>query len=183
MLLSMHSFAYLNPKSIIKKGTKIIYDVNYNGVQYSLTVAVTKMENGFSFDWSTNKPFNKKGSVNILKDATQNTNTIFNFFSVEKIDLVDQTSILISNKMYENWKDNSSMEIFLDKDKNVKSIFGNGYNHTQNFEYNNSNSNEFECRTVIDKNGYSITYVNNAAFPIIVEMNLDWSIKLRKIID
>lgn len=183
ILSYMTSSAYLNPISLIKNGTKIIYDVSNDGAQYLLTITVTKIGNGFSFDWYTSKPLNKKGSVNILKNATENTNAIFNFFEVEKAELINQTSILISNKMFENWKNNSSMEIFLDESKNIKSIFGNGYNHTQNFEYKNNNSNELDCRTVSDKDGYSITYLNDATFPIIVEMHLDWSIKLSKIIE
>ena len=183
MLICINSFAYLNPKSIIKKGTKIIYDVSYNGSQCSLEITITEMDNSFTFDWNTSKPLNKKGSVMIQKNATQNSNTLFDFFTEEKAELIDQTSILISNKMFVNWQANSSMEIYLDKQKNSKSIFGNGYNHTQNIEYKNNNSNELDCRTVSDKDGYSITYLNDVNFPIIVEMHLDWSIKLRKIIN
>lgn len=183
MLMHISSFAYLNPKSIIKKGTKIIYDVSYNGMQYSLDITIQEVENKFSFEWNTSKPLNKNGNIIIQKNATQNATTLFNFFTEDKAELVDQTSILISNKMFQNWQKNSSMEIYLDNEKNKKSIFGNGYDHTQNFQYKNDNSNEFNCRTVSDIDGYSITYLNDAEFPIIVEMHLDWSIKLRRIIN
>ena len=181
MMFRFSSFAFLNPNFIIKEGTKIIYDVSYNGLQYTLTITIKELEETFSFDWITSKPMNKKGTVTIQKNATLNSNTLFNFFSEEKVELVDQTSILIRNKMFQNWQENSSMEIYLDKEKSNKSLFGNGYNHTQNFEYKNNNSNEFDCRTVTDKDGYSITYINDYTFPIIVEMHLDWILKLKKI--
>ena len=126
----------------------------------------------------------RKQKINlVLNGIPANASTLFNFFTEDKAELVDQTSILISNKMFQNWQKNSSMEIYLDNEKNKKSIFGNGYDHTQNFQYKNDNSNEFNCRTVSDIDGYSITYLNDAEFPIIVEMHLDWSIKLRRIIN
>ena len=82
MLMHISSFAYLNPKSIIKKGTKIIYDVSYNGMQYSLDITIQEVENKFSFEWNTSKPLNKNGIINIQKNATQNATTLFNFFTV-----------------------------------------------------------------------------------------------------
>ncbi|MFN8283686.1 MAG: hypothetical protein U0U67_10755 [Chitinophagales bacterium] len=183
LLFFAMSFRYINPNSFFKKDTQFIYDVNHNGLQYALTLKITKVNDGFSFDWQTDKPLNKKGSVSIHDSAMQNANAIFSSFNQDKVELTNQTSIVISDKMFESWKGSSSMEIAPDATKSIKSIFGNGYNHTQNFEYKNNNSNELECRTVSDKDGYSITYLNDANFPIIVEMNLDWSIKLRKIVD
>ena len=85
--------------------------------------------------------------------------------------------------MFEELKNDGSMEIVTDKKKNVKTIFGNPYQHTQSYGYKNNYTNEFQCRTVSDGGDYQITYVDDADFPLIVELNLDWSLKLKNIED
>ena len=73
------------------------------------------------------------------------------------------------------------MEVITDKKSNEKMVFGDPYNHTQTFGFNNDFSNEFDCRTVSNSDNYQITYVNDPDFPLIIEMNVGWSIKLRNI--
>lgn len=170
-----------NPKDIIKKGTKLVYDVQYFGNNYEIIVVVKDNNDDYNFDWYMSAPANGKGTLNLSKDAIDNATGIFSYFTNGEINLADQCCIMLSRKMYDTFKNNGSMEIYTDKKNNVKTIFGNPYTHTQNVGYKNDFSNEFECKTINDGGDYQITYVNDQNFPLIVEMKLDWSLKLKNI--
>ena len=181
VVLFSAAFASSNPKEIIKIGTKLVYDVNYYGSNYEITVTVKDNTDDYHFDWYMSAPATQKGTLNLSKDAIENATGIFSYFTNGEINLADQCCIVLSRKMYDAFKGNGSMEINTDKKKNILTIFGNPYDHTQNFGYKNDFSNEFDCRTVNDGGDYQITYVNDANFPLIVEMKLDWSLKLKNI--
>ncbi len=169
------------PKEIIKKGTKLVYDVNYLGTNFEFTVTVKDNSNNYSFDWHMSAPANRSGTLNFTKDEIDNATEIFNYFTNENIIITNQCFIVLSRKMYDAFKGNGSMEIYTDKKNNILTVFGNPYEHTQSFGYKNDLSYEFNCRTVSDGNDYQITYVNDSDFPLIVEMKLDWTLKLKNI--
>ena len=183
MIFYASSQATLNPNAIIKKGTKLIYDVNYLGTNYEVTVTVKDDTKDYIFDWHMSEPANKSGTLNFKKEDIENATGIFNYFTNDNINLDNQCCIILSRKMYDNFNDNGSMKIITDKKNNMSSIFGKAYNHTQNFGYKNDFSNEFNCITVNDGKDYEITYVNDKNFPLIIEMRLDWSLKLKNIED
>lgn len=135
----------------------------------------------YVFDWRMNGPTQTIGSMNLTKDAIENATGIFNYFTANGVNPADQCCIILSRKMYDTFKANGSMEIYTDKKNGVRTIFGNAIVHTQSFGYNNNYSNEFECNTVNDGGDYQITYVNDPSFPLIVELKLDWSLKLKNI--
>lgn len=60
-------------------------------------------------------------------------------------------------------------------------MFGNPVALTQTIGYNTNFSNELDCKTVNNGDNYQITYLNDADFPLIVELQLDWYMKLRTI--
>ena len=62
VVLFSATFAASNPKDIIKKGTNLVYDVNYYGTNYEFTVTVKDNSNEYSFDWYMSAPINKKGT-------------------------------------------------------------------------------------------------------------------------
>lgn len=174
--------AAVNPKDIIKKGTKIVYDVNYFGSTYQFIITVNTI-NDNDFDWEMSAPINKNGNLIISDNAIKNADRLYNYFTNGKVKLDSQTCIRMSEKMFDEFKNKKSMKICIDKSNTTFTNFGNPYQHSQTFGYNNNYSKEFDCITVSDKNGYEITYVNNADFPLIIEMKLDWSIRLNEIIN
>lgn len=172
-----------NPKDVIRLGSKLIYDVNFEGASYEVTVIVKNNNENYTFEWFMSKPANGKGTIQLSKAAIENASGILSHFTNGDISLDDQCCIFLSKKMFEELKNDGSMEIVTDKKKNVKTIFGNPYQHTQSYGYKNNYTNEFQCRTVSDGGDYQITYVDDADFPLIVELNLDWSLKLKNIED
>ncbi|MBK9327897.1 MAG: hypothetical protein IPM95_01005 [Sphingobacteriales bacterium] len=181
VVLSSTTSAYISPKQILRKGTKLVYDVNYSGTQYECTVTMNEESDSYNFDWKISSPENKSGSINVSKIALENANSLFSNFSGGKIQLKDECCFLLSRKMFNALKGNGSIEIFTDKKDGVLTIFGNPYNHTQTIGYQNNFSNEFECRTVSDGGDFQITYVNDENFPLIIEMNLGMKMKLKSI--
>lgn len=181
VVLSSTTSAYISPKQILRKGTKLVYDVNYSGTQYECTVTMNEESDAYNFDWKISSPENTSGSINIAKTALENANSLFSNFTGGTIQLKDECCFLISKKMFNALKGNGSIEIYTDKKEGVMTIFGNPYNHTQTFGYQNNFSNEFECRTVTDGGDFQITYVNDENFPLIVEMNLGMKMKLKSI--
>lgn len=173
--------SYSIPKEIIKKGTKLVYDVNYEGNYYEITVVVKDNSEDYHFDWYMSAPAIGKGSLNLSKNAIENATGILSNFTNGELNLADQCCIVMSKKMYEAFNDKGSMEIYTDKKNNILTIFGNPYTHTQNFGYMNDFSSEFNCKTVSDGGSNQITYVNDPNFPLIVELKLDWSLKLKSI--
>lgn len=171
--------AAIKPTEIIRKGTKLVYDVNYYGSNYEITVIVKDNTDDYNFDWYMSAPANGKGSLNLSKDAIENATGISSYFTNGEITLEDQCCIILSKKMYDAFKSKGTMEINTDKKNNISVTFGNPYDHTQSFGYRNNFSNEFNCRTVNNGSDYQITYVNDANFPLIMEMKLDWTLKLK----
>jgi hypothetical protein len=174
------------PKSIIKENTKLIYDVTSNGEQFQLNLIIQFRKEGINYIWEAGNPINKKGYIFIHNDANKNAITLLNFISFQSEESSNQSFIFISKLMFNNWISNKNLEITLDKSKKIKSTFGNKYSHTHSFEYKNNSSYEFDCITVSDisyDSNKSITFVNDSNFPLIIELNSDWTMKLRKIID
>lgn len=183
VVLSSTTSAYISPKQILRKGTKLVYDVNYSGTQYEFTVTMNEESDAFNFDWKISSPDIKSGSINVTKSALENANSLFSNFSGGNIQLKDECCFFLSKKMFNALKGNGSIEIFTDKKDGVLTIFGNPYNHTQTIGYQNNFSNEFECRTVSDGGDFQITYVNDETFPLIVELNLGMKMKLKSILN
>ena len=181
IMLSSATFAASSPKEIIKKGTRIVYDVNYQGTNYEFTITVTDDSKNYSFDWQMSAPSNQKGTLKINQEDLESATGIFNYFTNGNINVENQCCIVLSRKMYDAFKSNGSMEIITDKKNSKSSVFGNSYEHTQNFGYRNDFSNEFNCKTVNDGNDNEITFVNDPNFPLIIEMKLDWTLKLKNI--
>ncbi len=181
LILSNTGFSAVSPKDVIKKGTKLVYDVNYLGTNYEFTITVKDIENGYNFDWHMSPPDNKNGSMGCSKNAIENTTCIYNYFSNENANITDQCCIVLSNKMFEAFKNNGSLVINTDKKNNISAAYGNAYNHTQSFNYDNNANNEFDCTTVNDGRDYQITFINSQSFPLIIELKLDWTMRLKKI--
>ncbi len=170
------------PKDIIKPGTRLIYEVNYEGAQYEFTISVTNLSDSCAFSWSTGKPGNKSGYLIVSQNAMNNANGFYNYFSNDSGHYInDQCCLTVSQKIFDTFKSNGSMEIYTDIHKKVLAIFGKAYTHTQSFRYQNDVIKEFDCKTVSDGNDYFVTYVNDESFPLIMEMNIGWSMKLKHI--
>lgn len=178
VVLSSSASASVSPKSIIKNGTRLIYDVNYYGANYEFTITVREHSGMLEFEWEKTAPDNNKGFVQLSNNARNNATGLFNFTASGTVNLDTRCCVVLSRKMFDAFKNDIPLAIYNDKKSNVLSAFGNAYNHTQTFGYNNDFSNEFDCRTVSNKDDYQITYVDDPDFPLIVEMYIGWSMKL-----
>lgn len=175
--------ASTNPKEIIHENTKLVYDVYDDGNYYEIILTIKYDKDNMYVDWKMSEPAKKSGTVFITKNDLENGDGFYKFFTKtdSSLNLHNQNCIFISNSIYNKLSKNNSATIFIDNKKTTPIPFGNLYHHTQNFGLKNNFAFEFNC-TTITNDDYQITYVNDAAFPLIVELKLDYTIKLKKII-
>jgi hypothetical protein len=170
-----------SPKEIIKKGTKLIYDVRRDGGSYTLEVEVKNNTKDLFLDWQINGPAKLNGSLNLNYKLIDSADGIANYFSDNTSDNNNLCNVVLSKKMFNALNKNEAIEIYTDKKNDIKSVFGNAILLTQTIGYNTNFSNELNCKTVTNGDNYQITYLNDADFPLIVEMQLDWYMRLRTI--
>ncbi len=184
LLLCLIASAESNPKNIIKEKTNLVYDVTYNGQQFQLTVSMQFRNEGIKYDWATSTPINKKGYYFVSNEALKKSNKIVNLLSFNSEEVNNQFFITLSANLVTDILSNKNIQITTNSENNIKTTFGNKYFHTQSFNYKNNQSNELECVTITDilpDTNNSITFINDVNYPIIIEYNGDWSMKLKSI--
>lgn len=179
--ISISSCFAISPKELVKKGTKLIYDVRRDGGSYTLEVEVKNNAKDLFLDWQINGPTKLNGSLNLNYKLIDSADGIANYFSDNTSDNNNLCNVVLSKKMFNALNKNEAIEIYTDKKNDIKSVFGNPVLLTQTIGYNTNFSNELNCKTVTNGDNYQITYLNDADFPLIVEMQLDWYMRLRTI--
>ncbi len=173
-------FAF-SPKEFIKKGTRLIYDVRRDGGSYTLEIEVKNNTKELFLNWQINGPAKLNGSLTLNNGLLDSADGIINYFTDNTAMNTNLCTLILSKKMFERLDKNQAIEIYTDKKNDIKSVFGNPVALTQTIGYNTNFSNELDCKTVNNGDNYQITYLNDADFPLIVELQLDWYMKLRTI--
>jgi hypothetical protein len=84
-------------KEFIKKGTKLEYGI---GESTHFNVNITQLSSsGYAFKYQFVES-EKEGTVNMSKDAIKKSNNLFNYFSGGEVSLTDQTSVFVSNDLW-----------------------------------------------------------------------------------
>lgn len=180
LLVSSYAQTSQNGKVSLKVGSKLVYDVSSNNTNYQFIITIKKLENGITFDWQMTDPINKKGTVEMSKEATENATSLFNYFTSGITKLTDKTSVWMSQDVWKDMRDDDEMVMLSIDDQEETAFFredGEVYKTTQNgtaIELKTST-----LRSLIDTQ--SITIWENEAFPIILKMDLGWTIELKEI--
>lgn len=165
----------------IKPATKLIYDVNANGNKYQFIVTVKNLGNGVTFDWTMTTPDNLSGTVEMTPGALDSAHALYNFFTGGMTKLTSQTSVWLSKSVWNDIHDEDEMtDLKLDDetdDSFIRFAMPDGY--AVNFKGAVSTVPCSELRSLFTDN--VITVWENEKFPIILKMNLGWTIELREI--
>jgi len=165
--------------SFAKEGMKLVYHVVYFGDEYDFIVDVKKLSKDIEFDWSMTSPINSSGAVTIREKALKNATSLFNYYADgDTLDFDDYTSVWVSNAVYNALKKNEPVTIdagdgdeMLTYENNERmSVLINGENTDLDCIY--SSSDLFGWFWILD----------NGKFPIIVKMDIGWTITLTEII-
>lgn len=169
-----------NGKINLKVGSKLVYDVNSNNTKYQFIITIKKLDNGITFDWQMTAPINKKGTIEMSKEATENATSLFNYFTGGVTKLTDKTSVWLSQDVWRDMRDDDEMVMISIDDQEETAFFredGDAYKTIQNGTAVELKTSTLRSLTDLQY----ITVLENEAFPIILKMDLGWTIELKEI--
>ncbi|MCB0508150.1 MAG: hypothetical protein R2739_10835 [Chitinophagales bacterium] len=180
-LLSTFCFAqtenFADLATELKKGSELHYTVNTGSTSYAFIVKLESINfpQGITFEYSLMSSSPKNAKVTMTDEALQAAETMYNFFSGEDIELEDRVSVFLSQAMFEN---ENPVRIKLDINDPE---FTNFY-RSNDVDVLKTNIGNISTRSLVnDDLNYKIEYADNAACPLIINMDLGWTVKLDSI--
>ncbi|MEP6674623.1 MAG: hypothetical protein ABJA78_05695 [Ferruginibacter sp.] len=161
----------------VKVGDKFIYDVAVGADTYNFTVVVKSTSPGFEFAWQMTNENQSYGKLSISPAALASANKMYNYFSGGDVALKDMTSVLISRDAF---KKISTRKTTVLSDGDKKYSFKN--DGKDQFTYTRNGQSEQADGYYISDGNYIMTILNDPEFPLIVSMDLGFSIKLSEYI-
>lgn len=169
----------------LQRGDKLVYHVHAQGKEYDfiLTLLDASYERGVDFNYEMTDPINMKGHVVIKSKAKNDSKKYINYFSGGELILTDACAIWLSginfrelpNKETKMTFDNGTPETFYNKD-------GNEVTPTINFKGKPVMLDAFSLNNAADGKGDKTLWVlNGSGNPLIVKMDLGWTIELKEI--
>lgn len=168
----------------VQPGDTLVYDVNAMGNQYEFHVIIKKFTTtaGILFDWKMTDPVNKSGQVAITKEG-QETNAYKNYFAGGTLTLTNASTVWLTGRNFRELPDKKTEMIIDDNDP-----------ETFVLPENDEVSPEINYRgKLIKLDGFILTNnktgfgqkeihaLNISANPLIIYMNLGWTIKLKAV--
>ena len=165
----------------MKPGTVLTYDVSMGGKQYKLIVTLKKVGDEIAFDWKTTEPANKSGTVVMSAAAVKTADALFGYFAGGNSNLEKETSLFISKKEFDDVAANAEALFKMNGAADTATRMSNTIG-----EFNfNLNGNLIAVPAWELEGGSEIKYklfaIESRQFPLIVQMNLGWSMVLTEI--
>lgn len=164
----------------ITVGTQLIYEVNTATAKYQFIVTIKKLDDGITFDWKMTAPISKKGTVVMAEEAVENAAGLFNYFATDTAKLTDQTSVWISRTMWREMHNEDEMVLIsLDNGEATGFFREDGEAHKITYKGKPLDMKVSNLKSLTDTQ--TITVWENEKFPIILKMDLGWTIELKEI--
>ena len=195
MLFVMYTQAQVKLENIVKPGTKLIYAVEAGDKKYNFIVTVNNL-NGASFNWEMSDPVNLSGNITQTAKALDNADVMYNFFQPGDKKLDDKTlSVWLSKKCFNQFDKQAGKPVKMylngpDQDpENVGTYTGDlplevtidGKTDTIYEELVKPLTLSGQDYVPSEESDDFFTFYGSAAFPIILRMNLGFSIALKEI--
>lgn len=175
-----------NPILSIKKGTRLVYQVDNKGKRYDFIVNITEAgKSGIKFDWEMTSPVNFFGKITITAEALAQANSLFNYFQNNSDEtLTNQITVFLSNNVYKkvinrkkctlDFGSRTTMgtsDVLLDSSKKKFAVKINGV------------LSELECPILYaaDNSLLRIAFLKVDDFVLIIEMQGDFIIYLKEV--
>jgi hypothetical protein len=169
------ALAQNNENTWLKPGAQLNYAVNYNGPAYDFVITNLKIGETVSFDWRMTEPANMKGSVNISKDALDTASAQMNNFESGPSNLTDKTTVWMCKNVYKAIKAEKSVTIDAGEGKTLLA-FKKAEIYTTLIDGKETKLNALYAET---SKRYKYWILDDPKNPIILKMDLGWSIELR----
>jgi len=161
-----------------KTNDKLIYDVNAGGSEYNFAVKIKSLNPGFNFVWQMPNESGDYGSVKINAAAMATSKKMYNYFRGGDETLKDATSVILSKAAYQDIITKKKV-ILWDGDKKI--LFENPDETDFTFMINGEEK-TVKAIYIAATNGNDMVVLKNPAYPLILRMNLGWTIKLNTIV-
>jgi hypothetical protein len=168
----------INSSVQIEVGTVLTYEVKNGGDEYDFVVTLKKLGDTIVFDYDM--PLKeKKGTITILPNAAATATVYYNLFAGGDVVLKDKSSVVLSQKNFTELRGDEA-------NSNMKMAPG-----VENFERKNAATmyvkykggntllSYFEAQSTSSTN--RLWVMDNAKMPLIVKMDIGWSIELTEI--
>lgn len=164
---------------LIKEGTKLVYHVNYYDEEYDFIVNIVSVSNGIEFVWEMTDPMNYTGKITMTQNALENATYQNNYFSNgDTLLLEDQTTVFVSKIVYEAIKGDKS--IYIDAGDGDEELYFDSF-EDYSVVVNGKEKILKSMFATSDLEGY-FWILDNAKFPLLLGMNIGWSIELKEIV-
>ncbi len=171
------------------KGTSLSYEVSTTDASYNFTADITENYEGgkMEFDFTMTSQEDLKGHITILKSALDTAHTLLNQFSanMQQEQLRQATSVWVSDAVYHEIKTNSSVQINADGVWRNFAIESSDPNDLSSSDFvfilrENGEEKRVPCihLTSTDDSGYELYIKDDAENPLILQMNIGFSVLL-----
>ena len=167
--------------SMFGQNTVLVYEVNFDGEKSLFIVTILeKSQDQIIFKYMfSNKT--KQGTVSMIHNALEESNRLFNDFTGEDVVLEDQTSTFISRNFFRTIKNEGKAHLVIDDDMKIfiTDPDDSEFFYKVSIDKKYGDVNELEGIQILNKDsGYKLVINNNEESPIILKMDIGWTIKL-----
>ncbi len=167
-------------------GDKLIYEVNTGGQVYDFIITIQQPKTGdyrYSFDWEMTAPVNKSGHINISKTAAIDGKKYMNYFKGGDLTLSDACTVWMTGENFGEMPDKKTT-MQLDSNEPENFYRKDEAETEQRIKYKGKEIKLDIFKVDNDKEGSDhrqIWVQGISAFPLIVKMDLGWTIRLKEI--
>lgn len=173
----------------ISRGTTLNYEVSTTDANYNFTADITENYDGgkLDFDFTMTSQEDLKGHITILKSALDTAHTLLNQFSanMQHEQLRNATSVWVSNEVYDDIKTKGTVQLNADGEWRNFAIASADPNNLSSSDFvftlqENGEEKRVPCIHIIstDDAGYELYIKDDAQNPLILQMNIGFSVLL-----
>jgi hypothetical protein len=168
------SQAQINPQV----GDKFIYNVKSGMQEYNFTIVIKSLAPDFSFAWQMNNEEQLNGKITIPAADMAMSDKMYNYFSGGDQRLKGMTSVLLSKATLKKLLTVKKATVYDGKKKlDFENAGVDGMSYLLNGNYVQS-----DAVYLSNKDNYRMTLLKNEKFPLIMSMEIGWSIQLSEYI-
>ncbi|MFZ4059584.1 MAG: hypothetical protein ACOYKE_15675 [Ferruginibacter sp.] len=164
--------------SLLNTGNKLIYKVDQSGYVYHFALKPKSTKPNFTFSWQMDNEENNSGIVTVSSAALTSSLKMHNYFQRGKTTLANATSVLLSKAAYQSILKNKKVSL---ADGSTKYTFENA-DETDVTYYQGEQEQSVKAIYLSDAAGNSITVLKDEKYPLILRMNIGWSITLETVL-
>jgi hypothetical protein len=163
---------------VLKNGDILVYEVNVNGDVYNFEVAIKEIREAIVFDWTMPQK-DMSGEVTLEKEARAGATVYKNFFKDgEDWAFTDTSTVWMSRKNYNEAKKGGTI---MTVDRNGAERFDKKPGGALDITFKGKPM-KIKYMQVSNADGSrTLQVLDNVAQPLIVNMNLGWTITLKEV--